>query len=85
MLQILYRFIAVVLLVVPGIVAAYGFILMKDAVFESFGPPVMPWGKFLLGILFFLIGVFFVGGWIFYRDRKRNYVAPRFKEKRNKK
>ena len=23
----------------------------------------------------------FIGGWIFYRDRKRGYVAPRFKEK----
>lgn len=84
MLQILYRFIAVVILVVPGIVAAYGFIMLKDAVFESFGPSMMPWGRFLLGMLLFLTGVFFVGGWIFYRDRKKNYVAPRFKAKKSK-
>lgn len=84
MLQILYRLIAVVILVVPGIVAAYGFIMMKDAVFESFGPAMMSWGKLLLGVLLFMAGVFFIGGWIFYRDRKRNYVAPRFKAKKSK-
>jgi hypothetical protein len=40
------------------------------------------WGKLLLGLILFAAGVAFIGGWIFFRDRKRNYVAPRFKAKR---
>jgi len=76
------RFFAVLLLVIPGWMATYGFLLMKNSVFESFGPPAFPWLKFLGGLILFALGVGFIGGWIFYRDRKRNYVAPRFKEKK---
>ncbi len=76
------RFIAVMLLVIPGWLATYGFLQMKDAVFASFGPGVFPWLKFMLGLVLFGIGAAFIGGWIFYRDRKRNYVAPRFREKK---
>ncbi|WP_274364425.1 DUF2627 domain-containing protein [Paenibacillus thermotolerans] len=76
------RLIAVLLLVIPGWIATYGFLKMKDAVFHSFGPASFPWLSFLLGLVMFALGVAFIGGWIFYRDRKRNYVAPRFKKKK---
>jgi hypothetical protein len=76
------RFIAVLLLVIPGWLATFGFLKMKNAVFVALGPPSFPWLQFLLGLILFVLGVAFVGGWIFYRDRKRNYVAPRFKEKK---
>jgi len=89
MKQVTARFIAILLLVVPGIGATYGFLLMKDAVFHyfaSFGDEQtvssFEWGMFLLGFLLFGIGVAFIGGWTFFRDRKRNYLAPRFREKR---
>jgi hypothetical protein len=78
------RFIAVLLLVIPGLLATYGFLLMKNAVFEAFGPGTLPWIKFIIGFILFGLGIAFVGGWIFYRDRKRNYVAPRFREKKQK-
>jgi hypothetical protein len=82
------RFIAALLLVVPGITATYGFLAMKDAFFAQFGAaethPHIQWGKMLLGFFLFAIGVAFIGGWTFFRDRKRNYVAPRFKAKRKK-
>jgi hypothetical protein len=76
------RFIAVLLLVIPGWMATYGFLLMKNSVFASFGPGSLPWLKFIGGLLLFAAGVAFIGGWIFYRDRKRNYVSPRFREKK---
>jgi hypothetical protein len=86
---IFYRLIAVLLLAIPGIGAAYGFLLMKDSLFlyfSQFGdgsyPPQLEWGKFLIGLILFAAGVAFIGGWIFFRDRKRNYVAPRFKAKK---
>ncbi len=82
---IFYRFIAVMMLVVPGLAATYGFLQMKDAIFASFGEHnPFPIGKFLLGLVLFAVGVAFIAGWIFFRDRKRNYVAPRFKAKKNK-
>jgi len=78
------RFIAIMLLVIPGIVATYGFLMMKDSFFAQFEPEIghMLWGKFALGLIMFLVGIYFLAGWILFRDRKRNYVVPRFKEKR---
>ena len=78
------RLLAVLLLVIPGFIATYGFLLMKNAIFEQFGPATFGWGKFLLGLVMFALGVFFIGGWIFFRDRKRNYVAPRFRAKKKR-
>ncbi|MDF2959999.1 MAG: hypothetical protein K0S39_1734 [Paenibacillus sp.] len=82
------RFVAVMLLVIPGVMATYGFLAMKDAWFAQFGAaetdPHIQWGKLVIGLILFLAGVAFIGGWTFFRDRKRNYVAPRFKAKRKK-
>ncbi|SDO08478.1 Protein of unknown function [Paenibacillus sp. yr247] len=80
-----YRFIAILLLVIPGLTATYGFLAMKDAFFAQFAEDGhFLWGKFILGLILFLLGVAFIGGWTFFRDRKRNYVAPRFKANRRK-
>ncbi|WP_314585290.1 DUF2627 domain-containing protein [Paenibacillus terrigena] len=83
------RFIAILLLVIPGLAATYGFLLMKDALFNYFSEhgntglsPDFAWLPFLGGLVLFAFGIIFIGGWTFYRDRKRNYVAPRFKKKR---
>ncbi|HSH24948.1 MAG TPA: DUF2627 family protein, partial [Massilibacterium sp.] len=37
--------------------------------------------QFILGLVFFIFGLWFVGGFIFYRDRKQNKVQNRFKLK----
>ncbi|WP_028560024.1 DUF2627 domain-containing protein [Paenibacillus pinihumi] len=87
---VLVRFIAVLLLVIPGAAATVGFLKMKDSVFDYFSGfgnddgvvHSFAWGQFLLGVILFIAGVGFIGGWIFFRDRKRNYVAPRFRKKR---
>lgn len=77
------RFAAALLLVVPGVAAAYGFLAMKDSFFHQFEPgEYFHWGKFIAGFILFGLGSAFIGGWTFYRDRKRGYLAPRFKEKR---
>jgi hypothetical protein len=86
---IISRLIAVLLLVIPGIGAAYGFLLMKEALYDYFAQtgnvdvtPYFAWGMFILGAVLFLCGIAFIGGWTFYRDRKRNYLSPRFRAKR---
>lgn len=89
---ILSRLIAILILVIPGVGAAYGFLLMKDALFLYFADmgnvelqnPDFAWGKFILGFILFIAGVSFIGGWIFFRDRKHNYLQPRFQSKRKK-
>lgn len=89
MKQITARFIAVLLLVIPGVIACFGFLNMKNALFHYFSAfgddsitPSFEWWLFISGFIMFFIGVGFIGGWIFFRDRKRNYVATRFKKKR---
>ena len=78
------RFVAILLLVIPGIAATYGFLQMKDAFFDAVGEAPFPWLKFAFGLVLFALGVAFLAGWIFYRDRKRNYVAPRFRERKKR-
>jgi hypothetical protein len=79
------RLIAVLILVIPGVAGTYGWILMKETIIDSMGPEIaFSWLRFLLGLILFLFGVAFIGGWMFFRDRKRNYVQPKFREKRKK-
>jgi len=85
------RIIAMLILVIPGVLACVGFLKIKNSTFDYFmqfgieqTKPAFDWLQFIFGIILFAIGIGFIGGWIFFRDRKRNYVAPRFKEKRNK-
>ncbi|OXM16725.1 DUF2627 family protein [Paenibacillus herberti] len=86
---VISRFVAILILVIPGIIACYGFLQMKTATFDylaEFGNdsviPDFNWIPFIIGFILFVIGIGFIGGWIFFRDRKHNYVAPRFKKKR---
>ncbi|MBD8003516.1 DUF2627 domain-containing protein [Bacillus norwichensis] len=76
------RIIALIMLVLPGILAGYGIKLMRDMLFGILQRPFpYLWMQFLGGLLFFLIGLGFIGGFILHRDRKRNKVQDRFKKK----
>ncbi|OBZ18895.1 hypothetical protein A8L34_04925 [Bacillus sp. FJAT-27264] len=82
------RFIAILILVIPGLVAMKGFLMMKDDIFDYYSmhgddsvTPVFAWLHFGGGLVLFAAGMTFLGGWILTRDRKRNYVGPRFREK----
>ncbi|WP_128894546.1 DUF2627 domain-containing protein [Longirhabdus pacifica] len=85
------RFIAILLLVIPGLSATWGFLKMKNSTFDYFSQfgdesiisPSFDWLQFLFGFVLFAIGVGFIGGWIFFRDKKRNYLQPRFQKNNN--
>ncbi len=87
------RFIAIIILVIPGILAMFGFLKMKDALFlfmsrhgdDSLSSVTFDWLDFGAGLILFAIGIGFLGGWIFFRDRKRGYVGPRFRKKTTEK
>ncbi|MBM7693239.1 hypothetical protein JOC77_002679 [Peribacillus deserti] len=77
------RFIAVLILFIPGALAVYGIKLMRDMLFAILQPPFTAfWLQFLCGLIFCLGGIGFVAGFVLHRDRKRNKVQDRFKNPR---
>ncbi|MEH7354107.1 DUF2627 domain-containing protein [Neobacillus drentensis] len=75
------RIIALIILVIPGALAAFGIKLMRDMTFGILQAPFPNlWLQFLVGLLLFIGGLGFVAGFIFRRDRKRNKVQERFKK-----
>ncbi|WP_174734192.1 DUF2627 domain-containing protein [Mesobacillus harenae] len=74
------RIIALIILLIPGFLAAYGIKLMRDMVF---GIQQIPFGnlalQFVIGLLLFIIGLGFIAGFVLHRDRKKNKVQARFK------
>lgn len=76
------RIIALLILVIPGAIAAYGVKMMRDMVFGiTIGPftTSLLWLQFVVGLLLFLVGLGFVAGFILHRDRKKDKVQSRFK------
>ncbi|MBU5214282.1 DUF2627 domain-containing protein [Heyndrickxia oleronia] len=76
------RLFALIIMVIPGIIAAIGIKLMRDMLFGILQAPFpYLWIQFLIGFIFFLGGLGFIAGFVFYRDRKRNKVQKRFVKK----
>jgi hypothetical protein len=74
------RFVALMIVVIPGIIATIGIKIMRDALFNI----VYPYFfnviiQFIIGLLFFSVGLAFIGGFILHRDRKRNKTKGKFK------
>ena len=76
------RIIALTILVLPALLAVLGIKLMRDMIFGVLHAPIPSLLlQFVVGLLFLGIGRWFVAGFIFYRDRKRNKVQNRFQKK----
>jgi putative copper export protein len=74
------RIIALIIMIIPGALAAYGVKLMRDMVFGILQPPFSTyWLQFLIGLFLFLAGLGFIAGFVLRRDRKRNKVQARFR------
>ncbi|NLI69087.1 MAG: DUF2627 domain-containing protein [Bacilli bacterium] len=67
------RLIAVLLIFIPGAIGAFGIKLMRDALFAEVYPLLFNETiQFIVGLILFILGFGFVGGFIFHRDKKRN-------------
>lgn len=69
------RFVAVLLIFIPGIIGAFGIKLMRDALFANvysllFNETI----QFIVGFILFLGGFSFIAGFIFHRDKKRRRI-----------
>jgi len=72
------RLIAVLMLFIPGVAAAFGIKLMRDSLFEEYFSIFFNTGiQFIVGLILFIIGTGFIGGFIFHRDKKRNLVKSK--------
>lgn len=82
--MVMSRIIALIIMVIPGLLAVYGIKLMRDMTFGILHSPIPFLAlQFIIGLILFLGGLAFVAGFIFYRDRKRNKVQKRFSKERN--
>ncbi|HIV75047.1 MAG TPA: DUF2627 domain-containing protein [Candidatus Pseudogracilibacillus intestinigallinarum] len=72
------RFIAAAILFIPGILGAFGIKLMRDAVFNEVYALLVNEGiQFVVGLILFLFGLAFIGGFIYHRDKKRNLLKEK--------
>ncbi|MDG5470747.1 DUF2627 domain-containing protein [Jeotgalibacillus sp. ET6] len=76
------RIIALIILLIPGVIAAYGIKLMRDMFFgvQASWLPAL-WLQFTVGFVMFAAGLSFIGGFLLHRDRRNNKVQERFKRK----
>ncbi|GAA0481911.1 DUF2627 domain-containing protein [Salinibacillus aidingensis] len=69
------RIIALLTLFIPGIFAVIGIKLMRDALFNIVHPIFFHlFIQFFAGLIIFLLGLAFIGGFMVHRDRKRNKI-----------
>lgn len=80
------KYIALLILVIPGIIAGLGIKWMRDAVFGELVPQLQfIWLQFFLGLIFFVFGVIFIGGYILHREKKNKRAQEHFMKKNNTK
>ncbi|MFC4712024.1 DUF2627 domain-containing protein [Planococcus dechangensis] len=76
------RLIAFIILLIPGIMAAYGIKLMRDTLFNKLLEPYPAlWMQFTLGMFFTVISIGFFAGFLLNRDRKKGNVSERFQKR----
>lgn len=74
------RFIAVIVLFTPGVIGAFGIKLMRDALFAEVYPYLINEGiQFIVGLIMFIGGLAFIGGFIYHRDKKKQLIKERSK------
>ncbi|MFZ3588440.1 DUF2627 domain-containing protein [Bacillus sp. DJP31] len=77
------RFIALIIVLIPVILAVLGIKLIRDMTFAILQPPIpFLWMQFLIGLTFFFGGMYLIGSFIFRRDKKRNKIQKRLIEKK---
>lgn len=73
------RFLAFLVLLIPGLMAVAGIKFMRDTLFNKLIDPFpVLWLQFTVGALLLIIGVWFFAGFLLHRDRKKGNVQKRF-------
>lgn len=73
------RMIAFIIMLIPAIMAGVGIKFMRDTLFSKLISPIpWLWLQFVLGVIFFVIGLGFFAGFLLHRDRKNGRVSQKF-------
>lgn len=74
------RILAVLIIFLPGVIGALGIKLMRDAFFSEVYPFLInEVVQFIVGLIMFVGGLAFIGGFIYHRDKKRNLLKEQTK------
>ena len=75
------RLVAFIVLIIPGIAAALGIKLMRDALFGVlFSPFPFIWLQFVAGFLLLAAGIGFFAGFLFRRDQRKGRIQQKNKQ-----
>ena len=78
------KFIALLILVIPAVLAGVGVKLMRDSIFGVVNDPfTMTAVQFIIGLVLSIAGIWFIGGYILHREQKNKRAAERFQKKEN--
>ena len=59
------------------VLSGYGLNLIRIAIVDKMAnPDVVIWWRVLIGAVLMTGGIAFLGGFVFYRDKKRNKIKP---------
>lgn len=76
------RIVAIAILFIPGILAAFGIKLMRDSIFNEYYTLFFyPSVQFIVGLLFFIGGLAFIGGFVVRRDRNKQKLKQQNKRR----
>lgn len=79
------KIIALIILVVPGIIAGIGIKLMRDSIFGIVIDPFTYTAlQFIVGLIMTIFGIWFIGGYLLYRERKNKRAQERFMQQTKK-
>jgi hypothetical protein len=77
------RFIALVIVIIPILLAVYGIKLIRDMTFGILQAPIPSLLiQFVIGLICLAGGLYLIGSFIFHRDKKRNKLQKRFIERK---
>ncbi|RSL32001.1 DUF2627 domain-containing protein [Salibacterium salarium] len=75
------RIIALLILVIPGLLSALGIKLMRDTLFQILQSPFpFLWLQFVAGLFMLIFGIWFISGFVLFRDRKNKKPGMRHSE-----
>lgn len=79
------KIIALIILVIPGIIAGVGIKLMRDSMFGIVIDPFTYTAlQFFVGLVMTVFGIWFIGGYLLYRERKNKRAQERFMKQTKK-
>ena len=65
----------------PRRLGIYGFSTITKSLFAYLGGEPLNWTTLIIALICFLIALFFLGGFIFHRDKKKHRIQPKLLKK----